>query len=262
MKTLLTLIFCLPLALAAQTYTVYADKACTGNISVTGEATVYVVPDIIKVNFGIETKDMELAASQAKNRAILRKALEAFHRLGIEDSDIKTDVLSVEPRYESGRYEANRGENVFLGYYSRTGFVVTLKDKALLERVVDAGLAVGVNYVHGVEFQTSELRKYRDQAREMAVTAAREKADAMTATLGVRLGPPTSINENGGGNWFYAGGSGWGGAGRRSYDSPTQNSLFDADGSQSAGEIQLGKIAVTASVGVTFRTVAVPEAAR
>jgi uncharacterized protein YggE len=257
MKTLMTLLFCLPLALAAQTYTVYSDNACTGNISVSGEATVYVVPDIIKVNFGIETKDMELAASQTKNRAILRKALEAFHRLGIEDSDIKTDVLSVEPRYES-----NRGENVFLGYFSRTGFVVTLKDKALLERVVDAGLAAGVNYVHGVEFQTSELRKYRDQAREMAVTAACEKADAMTATLGVRLGPPTRIDENGGGNWFYAGGSGWGSAGRQNFAMMAQNSLADAGGAQSAGEIQLGKIAVTASVGVTFRTVAVAEVGR
>lgn len=257
MKTLITILCCLPLALAAQNYTVYSDKACTGNISVSGDATIYVVPDIIKVNFGIETKDMELAASQTKNRAILRKAVEAFHRLGIDDSDIKTDVLSVEPRYES-----SRGENVFLGYFSRTGFVVTLKDKALLERVVDAGLAAGVNYVHGVEFQTSELRKYRDQAREMAVTAAREKADAMTATLGVRLGPPTSINENGGGNWFYAGGSSWGGAGRQSFAMMAQNSLADAGGSQAAGEIQLGKIAVTASVGVTFRTVAVAQEVR
>ena len=41
-----------------------------------------------------------------------------------------------------------------------------------------AALKAGVNQVNNVEFYTSELRKYRDQARELAMKAAKEKAQA------------------------------------------------------------------------------------
>ncbi|MBC2593935.1 SIMPL domain-containing protein [Ruficoccus amylovorans] len=256
-KTLATLVLCLPLATLAQDYT-YSTNPATGNISVSGEATVYVVPDTIKVNFGIETRDMDLAASQAANRAILKRALESFRHLGVEDKDIKTDYLSVEPRYEW-----RNSENVFTGYFSRNGFVVTLKDKAQLERVVDAALAAGVNYVHGVEFETSELRKYRDQARQEAITAAREKAEALTAALGSRLGPPTRINANDGNRWWFYCDADWGRSGGRNL-AMTQNSIqsVTASGAGVPGDIQLGKIAVRASVDVSFSLVTVPEDGR
>ena len=44
--------------------------------------------------------------------------------------------------------------------------------------------------------RTSELRKYRDQAREKAIQAAKEKAAALAAALGAKLGRPYSIVEN------------------------------------------------------------------
>ncbi len=238
----------LPFGLSAQ----YAFQTypAQGNISVTGEATVYVVPDLIKVRFGIETSDMDLAASQAMNREILAKATASFRELGLDDSDITTDFLNVEPRYKERDYES-----IFLGFFSRNGFVVTVKDKAMLEKVIDVALAAGVNYLHGVDFYTSELRKYRDQARQMAVTAAREKAEAMTSAFGSRLGPPSSISENQGYNrwWYYSSGSSW----NRDYRNNsymTQNVMqYEASGPDgSPGEIQVGKIAVQASVSVNF----------
>ena len=51
----------------------------------------------------------------------------------------------------------------------------------------------GVNYVHGVEFRTTELRKHKDTARALAVKAAREKATAMAGELGPALGEPRTI---------------------------------------------------------------------
>lgn len=258
MKSLLSiLLFVLPLSLSAQ----YAfDSSPTrGSISVSGEATVYVVPDIIKVRFGIETDSMALAESQAENREILARAMSAFRKIGLTDDEVQTDFLSVEPRYTT-----RNSEPVFLGYFSRNGFVVTVKDKATLEQVIDAALAAGVNYLHGVDFYTSELRKYRDQARQMAITAAREKAEALCTALGARLGPPSNINENGGYNrwWYYSSGTTW----NRDYDNNyrSQNAMAVApsgpDGSP--GEIQVGKIAVQASVNVNFNllTAATPPA--
>jgi uncharacterized protein YggE len=45
-------------------------------------------------------------------------------------------------------------------------------------------LTAGANRVYGVDFQTSEFRKYRYQVRELAVKAAIEKATAMASAYG------------------------------------------------------------------------------
>jgi hypothetical protein len=42
--------------------------------------------------------------------------------------------------------------------------------------------------VQGIQFRTSELREFRDQARALATGAAREKAEAMAAELGMEIG--------------------------------------------------------------------------
>ena len=41
-----------------------------------------------------------------------------------------------------------------------------------------SAIEAGANKVQGLEFLTTELRKYRDQARSMAIKAAQEKAAA------------------------------------------------------------------------------------
>jgi len=52
-----------------------------------------------------------------------------------------------------------------------------------------------VNFLLGVDFRTTELKKYREQARELAARAAREKADKIAAVLGESVGHAITINE-------------------------------------------------------------------
>ena len=69
----------------------------------------------------------------------------------------------------------------------------------------------GVNYIHGIDFQTTEFKKYREQARELALKAAKEKADKMAAVLGQSVGAPIQINESYSGSpwWYWSSWSGW-----------------------------------------------------
>ena len=50
-----------------------------------------------------------------------------------------------------------------------------LKDISKYEDVLSGVLESGANYVEGIEFRTTELRKYRDQARVMAIKAAKDR---------------------------------------------------------------------------------------
>ena len=112
-------------------------------------------------------------------------------------------------------------------------------------------LEVGANYVHGVQFRTTELRKYRDQARAKAIIAAKEKAVALAKELGQKVGQPRTINEGYGG-WYSPYNSGWWGS--YGYGGMTQNVVQNvgSGSSETEGTIALGMITVNAKITVTF----------
>jgi uncharacterized protein YggE len=109
----------------------------------------------------------------------------------------------------------------------------------------------GVNYVQGIDFQTTELRKHRDEARALALKAAEEKAIAMAGELDQEIGEPITINEEYS-NW-WSGYSSWWGYGMGS--SQTQNVVQNSQGVQPDSEnaVALGLISVNASVSIEFR---------
>ena len=60
---------------------------------------------------------------------------------------------------------------------------------------MDAVISAGANQIGGIEYQSSDLRRYRDQARDAAALAAREKAEALAKALGNQIGKTYSIEE-------------------------------------------------------------------
>jgi uncharacterized protein YggE len=87
----------------------------------------------------------------------------------------------------------------------------------------------------------------------MAAQAAKEKAEAMASSLGVKVGKPYSINVNdwGGYSSWSRGGWGYSGGGGQSGSQNTAQNI--ASGSAEAGEtFAVGQISITANVTVTF----------
>jgi len=135
----------------------------------------------------------------------------------------------------------------------RNALVVNLTEADKLEGVVTRVLQAGVNYIHGIDFQTTEFKKYREQARELALKAAKEKAEKMAAVLGQSVGSPVQISEGYGGSpWSYY--SSWYGWGYGRTQGMTQNVVQNAQGGsgESPETISLGKIAIRANVSVVF----------
>jgi uncharacterized protein YggE len=215
-------------------------------ITVSGEAVVKVVPDKIIITFGIETWAQDILEAKQENNKVVRNAMEVMKRHGVLEENMQTDYLAIEPRYDNS-YRKEK----FLGYFVRNTLAVTLTETGKFEQVLTDVLQAGVNYIHGVDFQTTELRKYRDQARELALKAAQEKAELMAATLGQKIGQPLQINEvTIGAPWWYS--SSWWGYGRQA--GMTQNVMQNAGGNQgeTSDTLALGKISIRANVTVTF----------
>jgi hypothetical protein len=119
-----------------------------------------------------------------------------------------------------------------------------------------AAFQAGANQVVDVQFYTSELRKYRDQARELAMKAAREKADALSSAAGADVGCILTITENTQSN-FYGGGWWWYGYGSNQ-NLMAQNVIQNVapSGGESPtlddGPLSAGQISVRAEVTVSF----------
>jgi uncharacterized protein YggE len=219
-------------------------------ISVSGEAQVNVVPDQVIITLGVETVDRVLATSKAKNDERMTAILDVIKRFEIPQEKVQTDYIGIEPRYTSTYAQSD-----FIGYFVRKNVVITLTDLTKFEGLLSALLESGANYVMGVNFRTSDLRKYRDQARELAITAAKEKAEALAGALGQKIGKPLTISEEPVGYWSYYS-SWWGGYG--SGGGMSQNVMQNAAPSGGNGApdasttIAPGQIAVTARVNVIF----------
>ena len=233
------------LGIAAALTSLPAAAAETGprTISTSGEADVKVVPDEVTLTLGVETSDKDLETAKALNDARVKKILAVAKDAGIDPRHLKTDYLNLEPRYES-----RNNERILLGYWVRKNLTITVRDVSKFEDILSRALAAGANYVHGVDFRTTELRGHRDRARSLAIQAAKQKAVALAGELGQKVGAPRAIQE--GGSGWYSGYGWWGSHG--SYMS--QNVVQNAGGSSSSGEgaLALGQIAVHASVSVTF----------
>src|SRR5207248_8016628 len=122
-----------------------------------------------------------------------------------------------------------------------------------MEEVLAAAVDAGATHIHHVEFETTELRKYRDEARALAVKAAAEKARDMAAAAGLKIaGPPTGISSwNSGARSWY--GSGWGFGGGSGAMAQNVVAYGGPGGGASEGTDALGRISVTASVSMTYQ---------
>ena len=214
-------------------------------ITVTGDAEVRVVPDEVVLTLGVETWDKDLHVAKSQNDTIVNKVLDVTADHDIDPQHVQTDYVDIEPRYRHGTYD----ERDFIGFFVRKTIVITLRDLSKFEDLLTGTLAVGVNYVHGIQFRTTQLRTHRDQARALAIKAAREKAIALAKELGQEVGEPRTIREDQSGWWCGYGaywGSRWGG-------NMAQNVIQEVGGTSSlAGTLAPGQISVQARVTVSF----------
>jgi uncharacterized protein YggE len=217
-------------------------------ISVTGQAEVRVTPSLVNLVVGVETLNRSLPAAKAENDRRVAAVVQAMRALGVAPKDIQTDYIQVQPEYVS----RNDTITILRTYTVRKTVAVTLHDVTKFEQALSTALQSGANHVLNVQFQTSELRKHRDEARVRAVQAAREKAELLARELNARVGKVVTIGEYAmSGPWLSYGNT-WGG-GRYDGAGMNQVSVQAGGNNELLGDtIALGQIGISASVSVSF----------
>ncbi|MBI9050217.1 MAG: SIMPL domain-containing protein [Anaerolineaceae bacterium] len=237
-------------ARAATLATPSADEvpACnpSRSVQVSGTALINVTPDRARVELGVQTNGKSVRAAQSANNLAIQEIKAALKRIGIEAKDISTDMYVINPVYED--YD----DLHIKGYRIYNTIAVTVREVDKTSDVVAAALNVGANQVNDVQFYTTELRKYRDEARDLAVKAASEKAEALANSAGTDIGCVLNINEN---SWSYY--NGWY-YGSNNSNLWTQNTVQNQTNSNAYSSLEgnepisLGQISVKAEVSISY----------
>jgi uncharacterized protein YggE len=223
---------------------------CRPLVSTTGSAEIRVVPDLADLVFQVEARNTDLARARSEQGERMAKVLAMLRNAGIKDSELQTSQVEIVPHYENdSRSSVPVGdgsgrpivESVTARFYSVWQYVsCTLHDVKKIPNVTADAMSAGVTGIQGASLRTSELRKYRDQARAQAMRAAKEKAVALAGELGAKVGRPFTITEN-----QYDGGS--------MFNSAAQNRSVAVGGNDSGDStFAPGTISVSAHVSVSF----------
>jgi len=173
-----------------------ADSDIPPAISVTGEATISTPPDLAHIDAGVASDAKTARDASEANNAAMAKVLQALKGANIDDKDIQTSRLSLQPQYASTA-SSRPGPTSIIGYRASNHVTVKLRDVAKAAGVIDTLVAAGANEIGGINFTVSQASKLLDEAREKAVADARRKADIYAKAAGVTLGAPLIISEGG-----------------------------------------------------------------
>jgi uncharacterized protein YggE len=220
----LAVVLALAAPLAAET------TAPPPTITVTGEASVESVPDMATLSIGVTSVAETAAAALRDNSAAMQAVIDRLKAAGIEDRDLQTTGLSVNPNWSS--YDSSSSGSQITGFTASNMLTVDVRALAGLGQVLDAAVADGANTLNGLTFGLTDPRPVLDEARKAAVLDARSKAELIAAAAGVALGPVLSITEGGG------------------YGAPVP--MYKADSAMAAVPVQQGEVSLSASVTIVY----------
>ena len=205
-------------------------------IDVTGTYTAYADPDKVEVYLGVQTDSTDASTSQQQNADILQKIRNGLASKGVSSSSIQTTQYNLEQIKE---WDETKRDYINKGYRTTHILKVKLTDINKAGEIIDVAVENGANRVDSVVFGLSDSKAstMRTQALTEAAKNAREKADAISSGLGVKITKVDHASEGYVGvTQYYA----------------TKNSVGGMAEAAAPTEISAGQIEISASVSVSY----------
>lgn len=157
-------------------------------ISVFGSALLRVAPDFVTIRAAI-TRLEQKPAEAFQNAREAERAVTAFLRKNpVKESGVSRISLAQEYRFVNS-------ERRPIGYVARIGLTLVLSELDRIETVLSGLVEAGANEITSTEFHTVKLKDLRARARELAVNAARQKAEVYATAAKVSLGDVLHIED-------------------------------------------------------------------
>ncbi len=237
---ILALLLFVKFASAAKAYRyIGAGTNTATTISVNGTGEIFAVPDIATINFTVRGTGKDLKAAHDQVIEVMDKALEKTKELGIEDKDTKTLTDSGNPVYDYGRpcyvYPCSPTQNKITSYEWAETIELKIRNTDDTGAVSEALSALGVTEIQGPNFTIDDPEKVNNDARDMAIENAKEKADILAKSLGVKLVRIVNFTESGYSPYYYE-----------------KAVMMDSAASNQASTVPVGQNQITSNVTITY----------
>lgn len=182
---------------SAQAVDTDAEYSPAQTITVIGQGSVRIKPDVARVSIGVETSAETVGEAVAENESNMESILAALKGLGIEEKDIQTMNYSIQlDRYPESLPRTESGSGEPQPVYRVSNMVnVTIRDLDKVGDVLDAVIEAGANNIWGVSFSLDDPKTAQIDARADAIADAQARAEALAELSGVQLGPVMSVSE-------------------------------------------------------------------
>ncbi|NCN25234.1 hypothetical protein COT94_04055 [Candidatus Falkowbacteria bacterium CG10_big_fil_rev_8_21_14_0_10_37_14] len=161
--------------------------------SVVGSGTVYAKADIANLQVGFKTETKKTAAEATTDSSKKMNGItEVLKKLDIKTEDIKTTQYNLNPVYNW----TDRAGQTLIGYEVLQSLTLKIRDLDKIGEVIARTTEQGANQVGGISFTIDDEFALRNQARELAIKKAKEKAELISKQSGMKLGAIKSVSEN------------------------------------------------------------------
>jgi uncharacterized protein YggE len=168
-------------------------------ITVVGEGKVSLVPDVARINVGVEVRASTVSEAKSEVDSQMEAITTALAKVGVEPKDIQISHYSIHYEREPPAPMRVTGENmegpVRNGYCVSNMLQVTVRDVERAGQVLDAAVEAGANQVWGVHFTVSDEAKWQGQARKAAMADAKARAGELAELAGLERGEVLSVSE-------------------------------------------------------------------
>lgn len=154
-----------------------------GSIVVSGTGRVAVVPDVADVRLGVSVTRPTVDAARTDAAATMDAILAAVDAADVPRRDVRTTLLSVQPRYD---YRDGKPPTL-TGYELADVVEVTVRDLARLGDVVDGTLRAGATSMDGLSFRVADPAPAEREARILAMATARARAEVLAEAAGLTI---------------------------------------------------------------------------
>ncbi|HWD13369.1 SIMPL domain-containing protein [Pseudochrobactrum sp. sp1633] len=164
-------------------------------IMVTGEGEVQAAPDMAILDLTVLREAKTAREAMTDNNKAMTQVLAAMKEAGIEDRDLQTSGVNIQPTYTYPSDKNGLKAPKIIGYSVTNGLTVRVRDLNKVGDLLDKSIDLGVNQSGGLRFINDDPSKQLTDARKKAMENALEKAKVLTETAGAKLGRVLEISE-------------------------------------------------------------------
>jgi uncharacterized protein YggE len=160
-------------------------------ITVTGEAIIAAEPNQAQIDIGVVTQARTAPEASKENAERLTRVLAEVKKVVGKGDEVKTSGYALTPNY---RYPQG-GKPEIVGYNASNTIRIKTTSLDLVGRLIDSAMQAGANNINRLVFTLKDEQAAQLEALRAASAKARAKAEAIAASLGLKIVKIASVTE-------------------------------------------------------------------